>query len=362
MLAIHEPFHGAVLNSRMGRQTAEGIDIDVRGLAETGTKVTVNGVPAERKDGTWRARITLRENETDIRAAADGPQGSEERTVRVVWDRHSRPRYRFAIDDNGFFLRDIAQRRCKSIFDCFYPAFLRRMHRQYGAKFALNLFYSVSGPGGEFDLSRFPDAHKGEWKDNSDWLKLAFHARAEDPGRPYQDAAPEQLAADMDLVAGEIIRFAGEEAYSPTTLIHWGMVAQRALPVLAARGVRALSGYFRFGDKWDVNYNLDAERSEQVWRHEALKDFESGIVYSRVDMICNLTPIERVAPQLAALAADPKTAEVMDLMTHEQYFWEFYNNYIPDHQARVEAAIRWVTEKGYAPVFLHEGLLGGPGP
>jgi len=50
----------------------------------------------------------------------------------------------------------------------------------------------------------------------------------------------------------------------------------------------------------------------------------------------------------------------MDLFTHEQYFWDFYHNYIPDHEQRVEAAIRWVTDHGYKPVFYHEGFLGAP--
>ena len=27
---------------------------------------------------------------------------------------------------------------------------------------------------------------------------------------------------------------------------------------------------------------------------------------------------------------------------------------------RLDAAIRWVTEQGYKPVFFHEGFLGGP--
>jgi len=52
----------------------------------------------------------------------------------------------------------------------------------------------------------------------------------------------------------------------------------------------------------------------------------------------------------------------MDLFTHEQYFWPFYANYIADHPQRLDAAIRWVTDHGYRPVFLHEGFLGAPIP
>ena len=65
-----------------------------------------------------------------------------------------------------------------------------------------------------------------------------------------------------------------------------------------------------------------------------------------------------IAGALEPLAKDPDRAEIMDLFTHEQYTWPFYVNYLPDHWDRVEAAIRFVTERGYKPVFFHEGFLG----
>jgi hypothetical protein len=214
--------------------------------------------------------------------------------------------------------------------------------------------------GDDFKLPQFPDRYKGQWRDNSAWMKLAFHAYADKPDRPYQDAPPEKLIADLDLVAGEIRRFAGEEAYAPPTVIHWGMTRRTALKPLFGRDVRALSGYFaRSGGVWDVNYRWDDVRSEYLSRHDPWKDFESGIVFSRVDLVCNSVPLERIAATLEPLARNPDTAEIMDLFTHEQYFWPFYRNYIPDHPQRLDAAIRWVTEHGYKPVLFHEGLLGG---
>ena len=57
--------------------------------------------------------------------------------------------------------------------------------------------------------------------------------------------------------------------------------------------------------------------------------------------------------------ATAETAEILDMFTHEQYFWPFYSHYLPDHVQRCETAIRWATEHGYEPVFFHEGLLGG---
>ena len=354
---IQEPFHGAVLNHRHGRQIAGGLAIGVEGEAPAGDRVTVNGALAERSGGRFRAPVTLREHETDLVAVAEGSPDRHEDRVRVVWDRHSRPRYRFSIDDNSFFLRDVAQKEYKSLFDCFYLAMLRELNKKYHTKFSVNIYYTT---GDDFNLTQFPDRYRGQWRDNAGWLKLAFHAHADQPDRPYQDAPPEKLIADLDRVAEQIHRFAGQESYAPPTVIHWGMTRHSAFKPLVSRGVRVLSGYFgKRGGVWDVNYRWDDERSEYLSRHDAWKDFLSGIVFSRVDIVCNNVPLGKIAATLEPLAKDPNTAEVMDLFTHEQYFWPFYRNYLPDHPQRLDAALRWVTEQGYEPVFFHEGFLGG---
>lgn len=377
MIRIHEPFHGAVLNHRHGKKVKGGIEIPVRGTAPVDEPVSVNGVYAQRAGERFTATATLRASETDIVAMADGPTGRTEHRVRVVWDRHSKPRYRFAIDDNSFFLRDITVKRYTSLFESPYLNGLRKLNRKYGTKFVLNCFYAT--PENDFNLSQFPTRYKAEWADNANWLKLAFHAHAEFPDRPYQNCAPEKLAEDLDRVAAEIRRFAGKATYSPPTIIHWGMVQPAAWKVLTERGVKCLSGSFHpntgsfyttegeafpvektgtpFG--YDVSYSLDNARSEYLGRHDALKDFASGIVFSKVDIVCNNVPVDKIVPLLEPLTRDPNTAEIMDLFTHEQYFWPFYHNYRPDHFLRLETAIRFCTEHGYDPVFFHEGFLGG---
>ena len=356
-LTIDEPFHGAVLNHRHGRQSGDGLAIKVSGTASPGQPVTVNGVPARREGDRFEADVTLRGFETDLIARSGEGVGGKEDRIRVVWDRYSEPRYRFSIDDNSFFLRDIAQKQYRSLFDCFYLKMLRKLHKEYGVKFTVNIYYTT---GDDFSLPQFPDRYQGEWRDNSDWMKLAFHAYANEPARPYQDAPPEKLIADLDLVNEQIYRFAGEEAYAPPTVIHWGMTRQSALKPLYDRGVRALSGYFRMmGGKWDVNYRWDDLHSEYLSRHDAWKDFESGIVFSRVDIVCNSVPLDKIVGTLEPQTKDPNTAEIIDLFTHEQYFWPFYRNYLADHPERLDVAIRWATEHGYKPVFFHEGFLGG---
>jgi len=356
-IKIEEPYHGAVLNHRHGVQSAEGLKIVVRGRAPAGLRVTVNGVPARREGDRFDAHVVVRDKEADLLACGEDGGGRHEARVRVVWDRYSEPRYRFSIDDNSFFLRDICQQGYASLFDCWYLQMLRELNRKYGAKFSVNIYYTT---GDDFSLPQFSDRYRGEWRDNSGWLKLAFHARADKPDRPYEDAPPEKLLADLDQVAEQIHRFAGPETYAPPTVIHWGMTRPSALRPLAGRGVKVLSGSFRLASgAYDVNYRWNDEVSEYVYRRDAWKDFDSGIVFSRIDIVCNNVPVDKIVPTLAPQIEDPNTAEILDLFTHEQYFWPFYRNYIPDHPQRLDATIRWVTEHGYRPVFFHEGFLGG---
>ncbi len=358
MLRIEEPFHGAVLNHRYGVQTDEGLTITVTGQAPPYGTVTINDVPATIKSGRLHCEVTVTQPEQDITASYRGSYGHQQHTVRVVWDRYSQPRYRFAIDDNIYWLRDVVCKGYQSLFDCPYFAMLRKLHKEYGTKFVLNIYYECEDG---FQITEFPDRYRGEFEDNADWLVLSFHAYANMPNRPYQYASAEKLISDMNMVEEQIVRFAGERTLAPPAQIHWAMVLPEAIPALFDKGVRVLSGFFSpYPQGYDINYWLDPVRSEYLWNHEALKDFDTGIVFSRMDIVCNTTPVEQVVPTLEPLYDNPEQAEIMDMITHEQLFWPFHPANLPDHWERCETAIRWVSERGYEPAFLHEGLLGSP--
>ncbi|MBI5385720.1 MAG: hypothetical protein HZA90_13660 [Verrucomicrobia bacterium] len=354
---IEEPMQGAVMHHRLGRVLPKGLEIEVSGIAPAGAQVLVQGRPAARDGERFRGTALLSSRETEIVATT---QDRSAQRVRVLWDRHSRKRYRCVIDDNSFFLRDITQKGYASLFDCFYLKMLRDLHTRFGAKFTLNLYYTTAD---EWNLSQFPAQYRGEWNDHADWLRLAFHAYANEPAWPYEDAPVEKLLADLDLVSAQILRFAGPKVYSPPVVIHFGMTRPEAWKPLYQRGARVLGGYFSRSaptGKWTVNYRLDDARSEWLSRHDAIKDFPSGIIFSKVDIVVNSTPLEKIVPTLEPVVADPRQGEIVDVLTHEQYFWPFYERYLPDHPQRLERAIEFLTHLGYQPVFLQDGFLGGP--
>ena len=72
-------------------------------------------------------------------------------------------------------------------------------------------------------------------------------------------------------------------------------------------------------------------------------------------LCCNYNDQDVVKRLFASLRQNRDT---ISLMSHEQYTYEDYFNYIPDHLDRVELACRLATEHGYKPVWFPEGILG----
>jgi hypothetical protein len=369
MLEISNLRHGAIVNACDGVETGDGLLLQVEGLAEPGALVRVNGVKAGLVGRRFVAPVTLTRQFNDIVVTSRDKHGESQHKIKVVWDRKSFKRYNFFTDDNSFFLTDIHTQHCRSLFDHFYLAFLRRMHREYGTTFTLNLFYHNDHH--DFTLSDFPDCYRGEWQDNAEWLKLSFHAYSEFPDRPYGDPDGRKLAADYDLMQSEITRFAGEGVFYPPVVIHWAMVHPRAVRVVAERGVKVLTGAF-IGERApadepdtqfrtaDIGYFQDTETALYLESRQVLYDAEQGVVFNKTNLVANQVPLPAVVPLMQAACGNPCYHDTLNLMTHEQYFFDYYQNYIPDHRERVEAALRYVTEQGYRPVFFNDGFLGNP--
>jgi hypothetical protein len=357
-LRITEPLDGAIFNRHDGEVTAAGLTVTVKGYCRSAKSVRVNGLSVPVRDGRFEAPVLLRERQTKI--VAEGRRSLRD-AITVLWDRRSFPRYRLSTDDNIWFLRDIArnQYRYQSIFDNPYLAFWLQIHKKYGAKVHFNIYYETEG----FDLSQMPDRFRPEWQANRDWIRLTFHARANDPDRPYIHAPPQKLVEDYRLVTREIERFAGKELTSPITTVHWGETTRAAARALRAEGVLGLVGYFEERDESPrVSYYVTLPQFLHLMKRDYWKDNEADLLFVRHDLVINTVALDQIVPHLKRVAADPHQSEMMELMIHEQYFYPDYRAYQPDFRERVERAVRWVTERGYRPVFYADGFLGSPSP
>jgi hypothetical protein len=204
-----------------------------------------------------------------------------------------------------------------------------------------------------------PAKYRPEWSMNRDWIRLSFHARANDPDRPYIHSSAEKILNDYRLVAREIERFAGPELLGPVTTVHWGEATREAVRAIRKQGIRVVPGYFRVTDDVpNVSYYVPLRPFLHLMGRDYWKDMVEDVIFVRHDIVVNTVKLVDIEPWLDKIATDPHQSEVMELMIHEQYFYPDYQAYQPDFRQRVERAIQWVTRKGYKPVWFGDGFLG----
>ncbi len=358
-----EPFDGGILHVRHGRPVV-GLEKGADGAARL--RVMVSGTAPEssaveviapdgakiipRREGNkFTCEVLLKETVSEIKAVCRG--GGKEQTIRTrpIWHKTSFPRFTFQIDDCGFFLRDLCQQRPKHLLDHFFLANLQKIHRDYGTKVVLNCFYSPQQL--DFDMSMMPEVYKSEFEKNADWLRLTFHSRTEFPNDPYLSATPEKLIADYDEVMTQLRRFAGQAAI-PTSCTHFANMVPEAWKQMYSRGTRYLSlePSANRGRMW-CSYQVPQEAFDYVLNHEAWKEFNSGIIFIKTDIIINNVPLKKIVPSLQKVWDSPAEREVLGLLTHEQYCWKEYKNYVPDHFERIATACRFAVDHGHKPVW-----------
>lgn len=364
MLEITNLRDGAILDCTHGFEHDNMLEIPVQGIAPANEVVTVNAIPAERCDRNFSAvvKLTARVNQIEVRSS--GYYGERTLTITVLWDKSSFKRYNFFFDDCCFFLRWIALNRPKSIFDEMFLKRLRRIHELYQTKFTLNLFYHDDHH--DFSIADFPADYKSEFQSASDWLRLSFHAKSEFPDRPYQNASAEVLANDFDLIYREVCRFAGAESFIPPVVIHWAITHPDNFPVLKERNVRCLTGGYlnaktslteeHHSAVTDIGYHYEKDTAIYLSHKRRLYDRFNDLILHNNLLCCNYDDIESITQRFAELEQNP--SQTLSLMSHEQYSYADYMNYIPDHLDRVEHACKLASENGYEPIWFNHGLLG----
>ena len=360
------PIDGDCLDVRDGEADADMLLVPVTVTSCAGARVTVNGTAAtETEAGVYRATVRVRAGESTL-SARNESDGSEQ-AIRVYHFPAAEKKYRISSDDNILFLADITKNKdvYTSIFDNPYLAVYKKAHDLYGAKVHLNLFYAFDRVAAEcfsderpdFDLSMMTDKFKSEWEANSDWLKLSFHSREENPPRPYKHATAEKITADYLELRREVLRFAGEKAFSSdVTTIHFGEANPACVAALYAQGIRALTGYFELDTLGCplVAYYAPVDLTCHVGERDFWRDTEMDMTYGRIDRVTNIGPLDKIMSDIEKIVEHPHRGGFVSIMIHEQYFHPDYVNYLPDFEERVLTPAKYLFEKGYTGALVKE--------
>jgi hypothetical protein len=354
-LRFINPIDGDMLNERDGSVSKEGLLIPVAIGAAPDSKIKINGIDAKYRQDAFVADILLKEYKNLIEVY-DVKTGSRH-SMTVYWLKYYVNRYRLSLDDNIWFLQDLAENSSnyKSIFENPYLGFFRQLHDIYGTKVHINIYYQTDG----FNLSQMPVKYKREWRDNSGWLRLSFHALQNDPDNPYMKAGYDEVKRECDMVMEQIRRFAGEELMGPVTTLHWGEATVEGSRALRDSGYLAQVSDFVLRDgKHSISMYLDLEQTRHMNDRLVWKDNRENIIFSKISIVLNSHEVEEIVPFLDELKKDPHKSAYMDLLMHEQYFYPFYRSYQPDFRAKVTTGVKWAADSGYTPAFLSECVFG----
>ena len=253
----------------------------------------------------------------------------------------------FTVDDNIRFLKEITEGQYQSIFDHPYLSMYRRLHKEFGLKIQLNLFYRTEN----FDLSMMSDAYLDEWKENSDWLKLSFHSEQENVN-PYESSEYGEVYGDCKRVTEQIKRFASEAALADTTTIHYCLLTEEGLKAIEDNRVLGLLGLFGTRENPRTSYGIEESKAQKIRNGEILKI--GKISFASIDIVLNSFCIEEIIARLAQMSS----RECIRVMIHEQYFYEDYYRYQPEFEKKLRSTFSFLCENGYKSSFFEYLIYG----
>lgn len=352
------PIDGDVMNRYDGEVRNGKLYINVR--VESDSPVKVNGIIAKKCDDYYSCEVCIDDGKTVLVAEGE----NETDTISVFTLKKHIGYYRVSSDDNIIFLYDITKNKDKynSIFDNPYLAVYKKAHDLYGAAVHLNIYYEMPAEHKYFtekreyfNLSQMTDKFKPEWQANSDWLKLNFHAKADQPDMPYINTDYDTIYNDCKKVQEEIIRFAGKDTLSNETTIHWGACTYEGVKAVRDLGIKNLAGYFVIENgKPLVSYFYPKDLTDYLSQRDFWVDTELDILYCKIDRVLNLHTPEDCISLLNQLNTTKTRSGFIELMMHEEYFYKDSVLYEPDFEQRVLEPCRFVYEKGYKGTFLDQ--------
>ena len=247
------------------------------------------------------------------------------------------------MDDNIRFFQDLTEGNLQSLFSHPYTAMLEELHKCYGVKSQLNVFYENPS----FSLSSMTDKYREEWMQNANWLKLSFHSRLNNFS-PYEQSGYQEVYEDCNKVHKEILRFAGDRSLAKTTTLHYARATVEGIRALQDCGVKGLLGLYGTAERPRPSY---ASSIEDVPLLRAGKITKSGrMSFAGIDIVLDRFTIEECLLKLQEI----KDREIAKVLIHEQYFYQDFERYQSDFKEKLQTVFAFLTENGFTSAFFEE--------
>ncbi len=358
------PINGDCVNCADGREEGGNLYVKVKVQAPKTAELYVNDKKAEYNGNCFEVEINFTSYRTCL-TAIDTKTGEQD-VIYVYRFKNAQKKFRISVDDNILCFKDIYDNQDKyaSIFDNAYLNMYKQAHDATGACIHLNVFFSNETYDLDnetyFDLTMMPDKYKAEWEANSDWLRLSFHAKTNEPLWPYKHTNHTKITEECTLVMKEIVRFAGEKTLAPETTLHFGSTNATGVRALRTMGYKILGAYFEFDTEGNtmVSYHYPKDLVSYLGERDFWVDTEEDVVYARIDRVLNVEKtVEGNLDKLKnEVLSNPTRSQFVELMIHEQYFHKDFYLYIPDFGKIIMESCKLLKAEGYEPTFLIDAI------
>jgi len=353
------PVDGVMLTDAVGERIGDALEITARIDAKNGRNFTLNSEPLPNTAfGLYKKKVLLDKYKNTLELV-DTDTG-EKWSIYVYYLKKGYKKYRISLDDNIWFLQDLTEKQDEynSMFDHPYLALIKSIHEKYGTKFHVNIYYETPRRNG-FNLTQMTDKYKDEWKANSDWMRLSFHANADLPNRPYTHVTYDQMYFEAERVNKEILRFAGEEAFAKTvTTIHFGDVSVEGTRALRDLGYKAFLGDFHWKEPKfvDIRMYCDAEQCFTLQKYGFYYDKEEDVYFFNYN---GEAEVQHIQPENIKALFDAKEEKTpffkfMDICLHEQYSNPEFEKHQPNYYEKLDEVGKWCQEHGWESIFMDE--------
>ncbi|HBE03220.1 MAG: hypothetical protein A2096_03010 [Spirochaetes bacterium GWF1_41_5] len=265
--------------------------------------------------------------------------------------------YRFSVDDNILFLKDLHKSDYNSIFEQPYLSFWKKMHDTYNTKIQFNIHGTIDG----FTLENLSAKYKPEWIQNSDWIRLVFH-QWEEPDRHFSNAEmnPEKIKTDYKRVTSQIIRFAGEKLTSPYITVHGASGGKEVCAALKECGVKGLgAGTWKLpGGEYNMSYYLSQGQINELGKTGMLFDTETGLYFFSFDVILHRKSFsaEKLIFIIKQIFKNTHHWPHLEITFEEWAFTPFHRGFLSDAMKRAELVLKFLCKNNSKAVFLEDIL------
>lgn len=211
-----------------------------------------------------------------------------------------------SIDDVAICFKDLVDNegKYKSLFDQPFFSYLKECHESTGLKVTLYTYEMYK----DYSITQFSDKYKSEFEENSDWLKVGFHAKNSNANLNNNDYT---FLNSYAIVTDIIKQTMGNSA--KTIRLHYFHATRQEVDSLKKLGISTLLS----SDDNRISYSLPCHFNDSLIRNENLDI--NGIHYERTDI-----RVENTINPIYALWEN-RNDEILVLFTHEWALQSLWN-------------------------------------